>query len=290
MNDEITRFRANMQSLRTLLASPNPPSTEALPEVQEPVLEQKPRPWVIYVLADPRTNEIRYVGKTHQPVSSRVASHIRDSIKRPSCHRHYWLNSLTRDGVKPSAFVIDSGSSDDWGDVESSWINFYRGVGFDLVNTTSGGQGAPGVKQSADHVAKRTAWMHGRYVSPETREKQAAAKRGRKLSDENRRKIAEANIGRHVSDETINKIKTSRMSRPGGYKHSDATKLKMAESMKNRKYINHNGILCVDTGEVFNNAADIGRMIGRSAGSVREKLKRKSPINGMVFKYLMEDV
>lgn len=67
-------------------------------------------------------------------------------------------------------------------------------------NITSGGGGAAGYKQSADHIRKRT-------------EKTAAKRRGSKLSEEQKQKIAQNNAkywqGKHRSPETKAKISDS---------------------------------------------------------------------------------
>ncbi len=54
----------------------------------------------IYVLIDPRTNEIRYVGKTSQPLSGRLSSHRFDA-KNSTSHRARWIAKLIRLGYNP---------------------------------------------------------------------------------------------------------------------------------------------------------------------------------------------
>lgn len=52
---------------------------------------------LIYVLKDPDTNEIRYVGKTIKPLDSRLANHIYHA-KKPK-HRNKrlnWIRSLLK--------------------------------------------------------------------------------------------------------------------------------------------------------------------------------------------------
>lgn len=65
-----------------------------------------------------------------------------------------------------------------------------------------------------------------RYVSPETREKMAAAKLGKKLSIETRAKISETINRQGVSAETRAKISAAKL----GKRHSEATKIKISDA------------------------------------------------------------
>jgi hypothetical protein len=89
---------------------------------------------VIYGIRDPRTNEIRYVGKTFN-FEKRKASHLIPSSLRKDTLLAKWLKGLIDDKVLPDFFIIDS-------DIpysvslmaEQSWINYYSERGCDLLN------------------------------------------------------------------------------------------------------------------------------------------------------------
>ncbi|MBK3841724.1 GIY-YIG nuclease family protein [Paraburkholderia aspalathi] len=96
----------------------------------------------IYVLRDPRTNEIRYVGKTIQTLQTRLAGHLFDSAKKRT-HRDKWISHLLLLGLKPQIEEIER-TLGNWAERESFWILFYRRAGAKLTNHTDGGEGAPG--------------------------------------------------------------------------------------------------------------------------------------------------
>lgn len=100
----------------------------------------------IYVLRDPRTNSVRYVGKTVQTLARRLNAHIlRSAAKRT--HRDCWIAGLIAVGLKPIIESVATAGAD-WIEREQFWIGHYRASGCDLTNQTDGGEGAPGIKFS----------------------------------------------------------------------------------------------------------------------------------------------
>ena len=59
----------------------------------------------IYTLSDPRTNIIRYVGKTNN-IKNRLKSHICQS-KKSRTHKDNWVNSLLKLNLKPIIEILD---------------------------------------------------------------------------------------------------------------------------------------------------------------------------------------
>lgn len=106
----------------------------------------------IYVLRDPRTNEIRYVGKTVKPLNDRLASHINDSKTKKS-HRGRWIASLLKIGLSPIIEMIET-CGDNWAERERFWIAHYRAATEKLTNECDGGEGAAGAIRSAEDRAK----------------------------------------------------------------------------------------------------------------------------------------
>lgn len=82
-------------------------------KVQRPVckdvgLEQSETVRVhFYVLEDPNTNEIRYVGQTVNP-ENRFRNHIWESKEKNVTHKHRWVVSLLRRNQQPIMRVIGS--------------------------------------------------------------------------------------------------------------------------------------------------------------------------------------
>ena len=89
----------------------------------------------IYVLCDPDTCEIRYVGKTAN-VKKRYSSHCHPSYRSPTpCAR--WVNKLKKENKKPLLFVLEWAVN--WEYSEKKWISDFREEGANLLNLHEGG-------------------------------------------------------------------------------------------------------------------------------------------------------
>lgn len=135
----------------------------------------------IYILIDPLSQEIRYVGWTVRPLEKRLAAHLREA-NQAKHHRACWIASLARSGQRPVIREIMRVPQDQWADAERYWIAYFREQGCPLVNGTDGGEGTLGQRHT-----------------PETRAKMSAAKKGRPssrkgiaMSDAQKKKLSEA--------------------------------------------------------------------------------------------------
>lgn len=122
----------------------------------------------IYCLIDPRTKEIRYVGKTINP-ERRLRKHLIDTERN---HRVNWIRSVLNDGIRPVLEVLERCSEDAWREAERFWISYLRFLGARLTNSIDGGNGG--------------------NPSPETREKLRLAKLGKKASASARANMSKA--------------------------------------------------------------------------------------------------
>ena len=161
----------------------------------------------VYVLIDPRTNEIRYVGKTKNSLTKRLSQHMDDVRKGERNWRSNWIASLRRLGYRPMIELVQEIPSGDWEKAESYWIGYYRSVGCKLTNGTSGGDG--GYSPTLEVRAKcgtaniGNTYRKGKTHTAETRAKLSAATK-RQLSDPARMKVMrEYRLGTHDSPETI---------------------------------------------------------------------------------------
>jgi hypothetical protein len=103
----------------------------------------------IYSLSDELGN-IRYVGKTSYPIQ-RLSSHIRESMRSErKTHKHNWINSLILKGIKPNIEILDEVLESEWQFWEQYWICLIKSWGFNLVNSTNGGDGHNGFKASEE--------------------------------------------------------------------------------------------------------------------------------------------
>ena len=99
----------------------------------------------IYVLIDPRTEEIRYVGKTSRQLELRLRGHRRVFDWNPRIE------------------LVQEVPDDFWQEAERYWITYFRAIGCPLANVNSGGGGvAIGYRQSKEHSARISAALKGR--------------------------------------------------------------------------------------------------------------------------------
>lgn len=149
----------------------------------------------IYCLVDPRTSEVRYVGKTEQRLESRITAHMRDTTK---CHRVHWLSELRALGLRPVGVVLeDVHGAHPWQESERFWIQRLRSMGARLVNNTDGGDGVSGLPPET-RQRMRAVWL-GRKHKPETLQKLRLARRLRTTTTATRAKMSQTRRGRKIT-------------------------------------------------------------------------------------------
>jgi hypothetical protein len=177
----------------------------------------------IYVLKDPRTNEIRYVGKTKRSLKIRLSEHLQQKAKD---HHSRWINSLLKQNLQPLIEEVEKCSNSNWEEREKFWIQYYKNLNFNLTNSNDGGPGSH--NPSSEARAKISAANKGRIRSAETRAKMSAASKNK--SAEARAKISAANKGRIRSAETRAKIGAASKNRT----HTAETRAKISAAQKRR--------------------------------------------------------
>lgn len=93
----------------------------------------------IYTLSDPVTYQVRYVGKSNNPLS-RYRSHYY-KCENESQHKRNWINSIKKSGLKPILDIVDEIPISEWKFWETYWIQQFKVWGFKLTNSTLGGDG-----------------------------------------------------------------------------------------------------------------------------------------------------
>jgi|ERR1035437_617765 hypothetical protein len=90
----------------------------------------------IYILIDPLTNQIKYVGATKRKMGQRLNGHIYTALKSsgPNINKNNWINSLKLKGCIPIMDEIDIVNKDEIIFWETFYINLFRFYGFDLFN------------------------------------------------------------------------------------------------------------------------------------------------------------
>lgn len=121
----------------------------------------------IYVLIDPRTNEVRYIGKANR-VDERYKAHLNRARKHQT-YKKNWIESLRKEGLKPIVEVVDVVPIDEWQFWEIYWISQMKQWGFKLVNYTNGGDGCSFANQTSFKKGHKS-WL-GKSHSEETKNK-----------------------------------------------------------------------------------------------------------------------
>ena len=108
-------------------------------------------PVFIYGLKCPLSGDIRYIGKSVDPLQ-RFKKHINYEIKSDT-HKARWLNKLIALGLLPELIIIEEVDKYQWEEREKFWIVYYKDS---LTNETIGGDGRQGgwkhKKESVDKI------------------------------------------------------------------------------------------------------------------------------------------
>lgn len=194
----------------------------------------------IYALNDPTSGRTRYIGKSKKP-RDRFSKHLNRS-RRETNHRANWINSLRNIGQEPVLEILDEVPEVEWEFWEREWIQLYRVLGFDLVNSTEGGIGWINPSPKMKEIARDTEnpRFTGKHHTEKSREKIRVANTGHEVSEEAREKIRRArlgkpssNKGKRHSEETRKKISLALAGLPRG-KHSDETRAKQSAAHKGK--------------------------------------------------------
>lgn len=89
----------------------------------------------IYKLLDPTTNEIRYIGKTKNLLSTRYNSHMHKARQGNGLHVYCWINELLKNNLKPIIELVEECFENNWEEREKYWISYCP----NLTNISKGG-------------------------------------------------------------------------------------------------------------------------------------------------------
>lgn len=166
----------------------------------------------IYCLIEPITEQIKYIGKTKQPLNKRLSAHLCESNKL-NTKKNTWLKSLKNKGLKPKIEELDIVLESEWEFWEMHWISLFKSWGFELKNADGGGKG-----MSSEFMKKNNPMF-----KKENREKISLSligntrRRGKKSSletiEKNRKNCSKYWLGKKRDEETIKKTSRS-LSRP----------------------------------------------------------------------------
>lgn len=166
----------------------------------------------IYGLIDPTTNELRYIGKSINPIV-RLRKHISEKDKGDT-YKNRWLRKLINNKIKPELIILDE-LSNDWQYWESFYILYFKSLGCKLTNATSGGDAPPltkGYKHSDESKRKMSVnkkgkpipWLNNKDKTIEHRENISKSMRG-KVSPNKGKKYTEEHKIKLSNASTVNK-------------------------------------------------------------------------------------
>lgn len=144
----------------------------------------------IYILRDPISKKIRYIGKANDP-KKRYNSHI---CLKSGKGRHLWnwILMLKKKGFMPILEVIEEVNKNEWKIFEKYYIKKYRENGNKLVNLTNGGEGSDGYRHTNE--VKKEMRLNHKDVS------------GKKNPNYGKLGLLSPNYGRKNTEETKNKM------------------------------------------------------------------------------------
>lgn len=97
----------------------------------------------IYTLTDPRNNLVKYIGKTFR-LNRRLNDHINEI--NSNTKKTAWIKNLKKENLKPIFEILEETNIEDCNFLEIYWIGQFKVWGFDLKNTTNGGDGSYGIE------------------------------------------------------------------------------------------------------------------------------------------------
>lgn len=161
---------------------------------------------IIYGLADPRDGQLRYVGKTVRDLEWRLRGHLNGARKKRN-RKDHWINRLILKDLRPDIFVIEVVRDGDWVEAERFWIAYFRAIGANLLNYTSGGEGEPGFRVAEETKRRISLGNKGKPKSPAHVAKilaspgvfkkgQVSRNKGRTLSEAERKAIGDVQRGK----------------------------------------------------------------------------------------------
>lgn len=174
--------------------------------------------YLIYGLLDPRTEELRYIGRSSSGLTRPSMHWVPSKIQTDKTHKGNWIRSLLRAGLLPKITVLETfRSATPLNEAEQKWIQRWKTKGAKLTNGTIGGEGITG-------------WKH----TPEAREKIRLALIGRPMSEKARQTISKAMRTRVVNSDTRARMSaaTKGISRPRSPEHQD----KLNNAQKGRTF------------------------------------------------------
>lgn len=135
---------------------------------------------VVYALSDPRTQEVRYIGKTATRLEGRLDTHFQPSSLKTNTKKDQWLRGMLKAGIAVEVDVLERCSGEEeLNQAERFHIASWRFMGARLTNHTDGGDGAIGLKWSTASRAQASLTHKERIRPPRSEQARVSISRGK---------------------------------------------------------------------------------------------------------------
>lgn len=265
---------------------------------------------LIYVLRDPDTSEVRYVGRSSLWMG-RPRYHIAHAAKRSpdgswvsELYVHRWIRMLLEVGKEPSIDVIEElNRTDDVNDrlneAERRWIAKLREEGCQLTNMTDGGMGMLGYRHTEKAKIAIGAAALGREFSEESCRKISEALIGNQNclgrevhhSDATKEKLRNANLGKRRPGQAGENHWLSRTGRPSpmkGKSHTLEAREKNKTAHLGVRYLNRRGkaVVCLNDGREFASQQQAADACGLTKLQVSRSCRLGREFAGLRFSFV----
>ena len=108
----------------------------------------------IYGLIDPRTKQIRYIGKANDP-AKRYYDHIKQAKDGYKSYKCNWIRNLFKAGRKPVLIILQRYIPLKlWRDAERFWVQYCKDKGYKVTNLYPAGIGADVSEESKKKMSE----------------------------------------------------------------------------------------------------------------------------------------
>lgn len=198
---------------------------------------------VLYLLVDPNSHEIRYVGVTTQGMRKRFNGHMSNGELSRVNLKSNWIKSLVRKGQKPVVKIFqefEQISRENLKELEIYWIKYFRNNDCPLTNATDGGDGLTNPSEYTREKLRINALgnQYGLgYKHTEEHKKLISENwRGRRHTEESKKLMSKIHTGKIVSEDTKAKISDALVGNKyrKGIPHTEEDKEKISTSLITR--------------------------------------------------------
>jgi len=233
----------------------------------------------IYALIDPRTNEVRYIGKSVTP-EKRLIVHVCTTHVDSNPRKLNWIKQLKEEGLRPTLLILEETTTELWPEREKYWIEFQRSLGNNLTNLADGGLGGG---SPSEETRKLIGEKNSIRMQDQTIKAHLRGIFGRKIVRSDGKefgsiKMAADELG--ILHHTMRKY-IENEEEIGGFKYYWVN-----ASPKHMRTGNNSKIKCVETGQEYGSILEASVLLKTSRQAIRESLNAGIKVKNMTFVYL----